>query len=362
MLSVDNLFERNDYEGITWDTYYHPDQDWEIVDNSIWEYNLDRTNPYHILWARLFANNVDGIKNANAHPLLSSETMNDLAADAQILCDTGCYDRARGDKCGSCESKALLVAYSQRFVSKQVKTYIFGLNFGFDYQDLKQAGNLGLLKAIETWEIDGGMDFLGWSKYSIKQELRAMITNDGMLLRIPAAKRILQSKLPKIREELTAELGYNPSYTEMSVYIRCQDYDKGCQTKLIPPEEIAFLENFQFGSLNMKINTEDDEELELQDVIEGKAEDPAKTVATTDLVERLLGSLSENEEIVVRNFKESPLGKSTAKEVAELLPPSPRTGEAYTEASVSSMWDRAKNRMYFEAINLGFKTLGECLE
>ena len=362
MLSYNEIIDKNDDQGIGWDTYDHPSQCWETVSYAAMEHRLDTTNIYERLWARLFANNVFGMKNANAHPLLTIEVMNDLAADAQIICRTGCEDAARGDKCGSCESKDLLVAYSQRFVSKQVRTYIWGLKFGFDYQDLKQSGFLGLLRSLETWEIGEGMDFLGWSKYYIKQEMRNLITNDGLLLRVPFAKRILQSKLPKIREELTRELGYDPSYSEMSVYIRVQGYDKGCQTNLIPPQELAFLENLSFSSLNVKIDDEDSESIEFQDIIESNVEDPAKTVAREDLIEKLLSSLSENEELVVKNFQESPLGNLSAKKVTELLPPSPRTGKPYNESSVSAMWDRAKDRMYFQAIKLGFRSLGECLE
>ena len=363
MQSYAELINQKDHDnGIGWFTREHPFQSWKSVEWTALEYDFDLNNPLEVLWARLITNNVVGGRNSLNHPLLTSETLNGLALNSQIICETGCYDLYRTDKCESCQSKELLIAYSERFIARRTKSYGFATRYGFEYQDLKQTARLGLLKALKTWEVDGGMDFLGWSKYSVNQEMRSMITNDGLLMRIPYQKRILQSKLPTIRQELKEELGYDPSYAEMSYYIRLHEYDKGCQTKLIPPEEIAFLENFHLSSLNEKVAWDESEEVEIIDLVPGKTKDPADVTANKDLLEKLLSPLSKIEEIVIRNYHKAELGSLNAEEVADMLPSSPYTGKKYNKNSISAIFDRATLRMKFEAKNLGFNSPAECLE
>ncbi len=145
-----------------------------------------------------------------------------------------------------------ILKHNLRLVISIARRY---LNRGLEYEDLIQEGNIGLLKAISKYDVSKGFKFSTYASWWIRQAITRAIGNMGRNIRLPIHK---VEKLKKFREqvnELTTNLGYEPSYIEIAEKLGI-NYD-------------TVKENFELlqlpASLNAKIG--EDEEAELGDFI-----------------------------------------------------------------------------------------------
>lgn len=341
-------------QGIGLHDLEHPHQNWETVKESARELNMDPLDPMDRLWARLHASNSLAAKSTN-HPILSYKAVDQLAHMSQQRHKRNC----RNDEifCEVCNALDLLIHYTRRHIWKQCSYFSWTKNIGIDPQDLQQIAYIGLLISLKTWKIDGGKSFLHWSKYYIRQEMRNHLTNNGPLVRIPYHKRQLQTQLRRIRSELSELLQRDPSYSELSQYIH--DLGKSGQKHPISESELSFLEMYSEDSLNRIINSDNESDLELQDLISSNWPDFVEEICRRQLIEELIGSLTDIEQTVIRNYRSSPIGHMEAKDIVEILPNSPKSGKPYTESGVGMIYKRCLDKMKEKAKELGFYSIAD---
>ncbi len=103
----------------------------------------------------------------NKVPLLTREEEFSLAKRAQA-----------GDRL----AKQKLVAANLRFVVQMSKRYA---NSNLGMMDLVSEGNLGLLRAVETFDPDKGFHFISYAVHWIKQSIIKAISEKSKIVRIP---------------------------------------------------------------------------------------------------------------------------------------------------------------------------------
>jgi len=106
----------------------------------------------------------------------------------------------------------VLVESNLRLVVATVRPFI---RSGRPLLDLIQEGNHGLIKAVEKYDWRRGYKFSTYATYWIRQKVMRSLTDDRNI-RIPAHVDQLIKKTLKIRGELTATLGREPSLEEIA--------------------------------------------------------------------------------------------------------------------------------------------------
>lgn len=109
-------------------------------------------------------------------------------------------------------AKAILFESCSRWVISIAKKYNWR---GTELEDLIQAGNIGLLKAIKHYDYRQG-SLPNYASWWIRSEIRAFLGNATRTIRIPIHTERKERELMEIEFELSAELGRKPELGELS--------------------------------------------------------------------------------------------------------------------------------------------------
>ena len=87
---------------------------------------------------------------------------------------------------------------------------------GEPLDDLIQIGRLGLVKAVDRFNVDAGSDFLGFAIPTIMGEIRRHFRDHAWAVKVPRRLKDLQSEFKRSRNELYQVLGRAPTASELS--------------------------------------------------------------------------------------------------------------------------------------------------
>ena len=89
-------------------------------------------------------------------------------------------------------------------------------NRGEPLEDLVQVGTIGLLKAIERFELEREVEFSTYATPTIVGELKRHFRDKGWAVRVPRRLQELHLELTKVVSSLGQELGRSPTVTEIA--------------------------------------------------------------------------------------------------------------------------------------------------
>ena len=87
---------------------------------------------------------------------------------------------------------------------------------GEQFDDLVQIGTIGLIKAIDRFDIDRGVELTTFATPNIIGEIKRHFRDKGWAVRVPRGLQELNVQLSKLVEQLTVELGRSPSIPELA--------------------------------------------------------------------------------------------------------------------------------------------------
>jgi len=89
-------------------------------------------------------------------------------------------------------------------------------NRGEPLEDLVQVGTIGLIKAIDRFDPDRGLEFTTYATPTIMGEIKRHFRDKGWSVRVPRRLQELSAKVTQATEDLTKELQRSPSVEEIA--------------------------------------------------------------------------------------------------------------------------------------------------
>jgi RNA polymerase sigma-B factor len=89
-------------------------------------------------------------------------------------------------------------------------------NKGEPLDDLEQVASVGLLKAIDRFDLDREVKFATFAVPTIAGEIKRHFRDRGWMLRVPRDVQELHARLSRTREALTRDLGRAPTVDELA--------------------------------------------------------------------------------------------------------------------------------------------------
>jgi RNA polymerase primary sigma factor len=115
------------------------------------------------------------------------------------------------------ESRDKMIQANLRLVVSIAKRYT---KLGLSFSDLVEEGNLGLMKAVDRYNLHRGYRFSTYASWWIKQAIIRAIANQGKTIRIPVYMIETINRLRKTTERLTQKLNRLPIDRELAKSLR----------------------------------------------------------------------------------------------------------------------------------------------
>ena len=94
-------------------------------------------------------------------------------------------------------------------------------NRGEPFEDLVQVGTIGLLKSIDRFDSDRGVEFSTYATPTIIGEIKRYFRDKGWAIRVPRRLQELRMQIGAATAELTQSLGRSPTPRELAETIGC---------------------------------------------------------------------------------------------------------------------------------------------
>ncbi|MEO9325477.1 RNA polymerase sigma factor SigF [Nocardioides sp. C4-1] len=94
-------------------------------------------------------------------------------------------------------------------------------NRGEPFEDLVQVGTIGLIKSIDRFDTDRGVEFSTYATPTIIGEIKRYFRDKGWAIRVPRRLQELRMQIGAATAELTQTLGRSPTPRELAESIGC---------------------------------------------------------------------------------------------------------------------------------------------
>ena len=233
----------------------------EIIDKNDDSFDISLDDPVRIY-----------LKEIGQFPLLSKDKEKELF-----------YKLKNDDKV-----KQKIIESNLRLVVSIAKRYI---GKGLPFLDLIQEGNIGLIKAVDKFDVTLGFKFSTYATWWIRQSITRAIENKSKTIRIPVHKMEKINKYKKEFSKLLFELNRVPTDSEILSYLN------------IDKEELEMLKMLDNEILSLEEPLGQEEDFSLKDIIEDnvneKTEDYVINKISSDEVIKCLDVLEERERDVI---------------------------------------------------------------
>lgn len=187
----------------------------------------------------------------------------------------------RGEK----DAKEQLFESNTGLVHHVVKRFVN--RGGIEAEDLFQIGAMGLIKAIEKFDVDYGVCFSTYAVPLIMGEIRRFLRDDGMI-KISRSIKENARRLQAAREDFWKNMGREPTISELSEVSRIAVED--IVTAIDASREVESIYKTMYES--------DGSEVLLLDMLGSEGE--SEEIVNRLMLEKLLNDLDEKEKNLIR--------------------------------------------------------------
>lgn len=132
-------------------------------------------------------------------------------------------------------------------------------NQAVDIEELRQVGYLGLVLAVDRFDVERGSDFVSFARPTVQGEIRRWFRDKRRWVRLPRRLQEAKATLRHSTEELTHKLNRAPTTQELAEHC-------GLLESLVS-EAMAADDNFTTASLDAPVGHDGDESFSLADIV-----------------------------------------------------------------------------------------------
>jgi RNA polymerase sigma-B factor len=169
-------------------------------------------------------------------------------------------------------------------------------NRGEPFEDLVQVGTIGLIKSIDRFEVDRGVEFSTYATPTIIGEIKRHFRDKGWAIRVPRRLQELRMQIGSATAELTQALGRSPTPRELAEALDCSVEDV--------IEGIESSNAYSTLSLDATDDSSDDGGVSMLDMM-GLDDEELEHIEIRESIKPLLEALSSREKriLLLRFFK-----------------------------------------------------------
>jgi RNA polymerase sigma-B factor len=202
------------------------------------------------------------------------------------------------------KNHALFLEYHQNKNNVEIRNRIFEeymhlaeiisrkyTNKGIEFDDLYQIASIGLLYAIERFDIERGYEFSSFATPTILGEIKKYFRDKSWTMKMPRRIQELSKKISMAKNELFQEKQVPPTISELAEYLLVSEEDV--------LEAMEAGRSFNLKSLDINIdNGLDNSELNLFDVI-GEEDHQFSRFEDKDFVDSVMEKLNPLERQII---------------------------------------------------------------
>lgn len=172
------------------------------------------------------------------------------------------------------------------------------INKGIEYEDIYQVACLGLLYAVNRFDVERGFEFSSFATPTIVGEIKKYFRDRGWTIRVPRRIQELSKKVTIARDALYRTNGQAPLIKDIAEYLSVSE------EAVIEAMEASKV--YSPKSLDHEMeSSSDDRDIRLMDII-GEEDKEFEFIDNKDFIEMLLDKLNPMERKIIydRFFKE----------------------------------------------------------
>ena len=262
--------------------------------------------------------------------------LQDISHEGLVSVEEEEIELARKIKKGDVKALEKLTKANLRFVVSVAKQY---QNQGLSLPDLINEGNLGLIKAAKKYDETRGFKFISYAVWWIRQSIMQAISEQSRIVRVPINQMGVIHKMRKVVQQFEQEYQRLPSIDEIAEQID------------LPKEKIVEIMSMITKKISMDAPISTNDDGNLLDVLPNKnspsADEDLLEEGLKKEIERLLVSLSEREQIILRGYFGINQREMSLEEIGE------QTG--LTRERVRQLKEKAIKRLRCNAIGDSLK-------
>ena len=166
------------------------------------------------------------------------------------------------------------------------------VNRGIDYDDLFQVASLGLIYAIDRYDISKGFEFSSFAMPTIVGEIKRYFRDKGWVIRVPRRIQENSKKVNNAKYHLTQELGRTPTIKDIADYVELSEEE------VLEIMEASKVYTPQSLDQSFENSDSEDKDTNLIDIV-GEEDKEFDFIDNQDFIRKTLDKLTEVEKQII---------------------------------------------------------------